>query len=399
MGPSPSYNPRLKTMTQEVDINRVISASLLRIRMRAPFFATLALFARVVPTDEVETAATDGRSVFINPAFFATLTPRQHDEVLLHKVLHAALLHVPRRGSRDRQLWNAACDVVINGMIAGVAGMELHTGATRDPAREHLSVEEVYELLQHDPHQPALVTIDMIDRIPQDEAAPGGSDQDSVAAARSDQLQAYWRDAHQHANLIAFAVAQGHAAAGLARELGMLAPARLDWRTHLWRYLVQTPSDFQGFDRRFIGRGLYLDALEGESIRVYVAIDTSGSVDDRQIRALAAEVQGILAAYPHVVCDLYYCDAQCHGPFRLSARGEIPQPIGGGGTDFRPFFEAVERDHNPHQSGVCVYLTDGFGDFPAQPPTLPVLWVVTPGGRNFEVFPFGETTRLLTEAG
>ena len=32
----------------------------------------------------------------------------------------------------------------------------------------------------------------------------------------------------------------------------------------------------------------------------------SGSVGDRQIRALAAEVQGILAAYPHVVCDLYY---------------------------------------------------------------------------------------------
>ena len=92
-------------------------------------------------------------------------------------------------------------------------------------------------------------------------------------------------------------------------------------------------------------------------------------------------------------------DAQCHGPFRLSAHGEIPQPIGGGGTGFRPFFEAVERNHNPHQNGVCVYLTDGFGDFPAQPPTLSVLWVVTPGGRNFEVFPSGETTRLLTEAG
>jgi len=363
--------------------------------MRAPFFATLALFARVVPTDEVETAVTDGRSVFINPAFFATLTPRQHDEVLLHKVLHAALLHVTRRGSRDRQTWNVACDIVINGMIAGVAGMELGGGATRDRAREHLSVEEVYELLQHDPNLPALVTIDMIDRMPQDEAAPGGSDQDSVAAARNDQLEAYWRDAHQHANLIAFAVAQGHAAAGLARELGMLAPARLDWRTHLWRYLVQTPSDFQGFDRRFIGRGLYLDALEGESVRVYVAIDTSGSVDDRQIRALAAEVQGILAAYPHVICDLYYCDARCHGPFRLSAHGEIPQPIGGGGTDFRPFFEAVERDRSQYESAVCVYLTDGFGDFPALPPTLPVLWVVTPGGRGFEVFPFGETTRLI----
>lgn len=382
-------------MTSDINIERALSASLLRIRMRAPFFATLALFAHVVPTQDVETAATDGRTVFVNPAFFATLAPKQCDELILHKVLHAALLHVSRRGGRDPQVWNIACDIVINGMIAGVAGMELGKNAIRDITREHLSVEEVYELLLRDPELPQLFEVDLLDRVPPDENAPGGNDEDSVAAARDTKLEAYWRDAHQHANLVAFAVAQGHAAGALARELGMLNPARLDWRAHLWRYLVQTPSDFQGFDRRFLGRGLYLDALEGESVRVFVAVDTSGSVDDRQIRALVGEVQGILAAYPHVVCHLYYCDARCHGPFPLGAHGEIPEPIGGGGTDFRPFFHAVERDRVLHEAAVCVYLTDGYGDFPDNPPDVPVLWVATPGGRSLDAFPFGEIARLI----
>ena len=35
------------------------------------------------------------------------------------------------------------------------------------------------------------------------------------------------------------------------------------------------------------------------------------------------------------------------------------------------------------------------GAFPEAPPRMPVLWVVTPGGRDLDTFPFGETTRLV----
>jgi predicted metal-dependent peptidase len=374
---------------------QLVSAALLRLRMRAPFFATLALFARVEASAEVAAAATDGRNVFVNPAFFQSLGPPQQDQLLLHQVLHAALLHVTRRGSREPRLWNAACDIVVNGLIAGVEGCELPPDALRDPRREQLSVEEVYELLLRDPEPPAAMSLDLLDRPTGGAAGEGGSESDSISAARDARLEAHWRDAHQHAGIIALSVAQGKLPMGLARELGMLSPARLDWHAHLWRYIVQTPTDFQGFDRRFIHQGLYLEAMESEAVRVYVAIDTSGSVDHQQIRALAAEVQGILSAYPHVICDLYYADAELHGPYQLTAHGEVPQPVGGGGTDFRPFFADVAARHDPQEQAVCVYLTDGYGDFPAEPPELPVLWVVTAGGRALEAFPFGEAVRLL----
>ena len=380
-------------MTSGTD--QLVSAALLRLRMRSPFLATLALFARVRLSREIETAATDERTVFINPDYFQMLPALEQDELILHRVLHAALLHVTRRGERDPEIWNLAGDIVVNGIIAGIAGMALPTDAVRETRLEHLSVEEVYEVLLHEPERPLGVELDLLEPPDGWGQAEGGSSEGSIATSRNARLEAYWRDAHQHATVVALAVAQGTRPAGLTRELEMLNPARLDWRAHLWRYLAQTPTDFQGYDRRFIGRGLYLDALEGETLRVRVAVDTSGSVDDRQVQTLLSEVQGILRAYPHVHCDLYYADAQVYGPFPLTADSPIPPPIGGGGTDFRPFFAAVTQRYTPHERTICMYLTDGFGDFPAEPPDLSVLWVVTAGGRALDRFPFGEAVRLL----
>jgi predicted metal-dependent peptidase len=70
--------------------------------------------------------------------------------------------------------------------------------------------------------------------------------------------------------------------------------------------------------------------------------------------------------------------------------------VGGGGTDFCPFFTELESVATKDASeGVAIYLTDGHGRFPAKPPRLPVLWVVVPGGLPLEKFPFGETVRMV----
>jgi predicted metal-dependent peptidase len=66
----------------------------------------------------------------------------------------------------------------------------------------------------------------------------------------------------------------------LKTYLDRLTSPQLDWKSYLWRYLTQTPNDFSDFDRRFVGQGLYIETLSGESVKVYVAIDTSGSIDN-----------------------------------------------------------------------------------------------------------------------
>jgi predicted metal-dependent peptidase len=310
---------------------------------------------------------------------------------------------VSQRGVRDEMVWNIAADIVVNGIIAEQGNLDIPPDTARDPELAKLSVEEVYELLRFSPEQqPPLPGLDLLNNAVAgsvgDRNATEGKEGGSIASARAAELEAHWRNAFQQANAVVLATQRGSLPDGMHREMAALEPGRIDWRTHLWRYLVQTPSDFQGFDRRFVGRGLYLEALEGESVRVFVAVDSSGSINDQQIRALVSEVQSILPSYPHLKCDLYYADDKAYGPYDLAADGAIPPPVGGGGTDFQPFFAAVEAKRNPSENSVCVYLTDGFGMFPAYAPSVPVLWVVTPGGRALEEFPFEEAVRLVQEA-
>jgi predicted metal-dependent peptidase len=426
---------------------RIISASLLRLRMKSPFFATLALFARFIPSQQLPTAATDGKDIFYNPDYLHSLPVTQQDGLLLHEVLHAALLHVVRQGVREAELWNIAADIVVNGIICKQGIFELPPGRLRDQKLEDLSVEEIYELLLKNKNNSfnslKLLHPDLLNEAPSDASTSGDSrdlqsdnnpniqipptplkegglsdgnqlkgsnkkinenpldsnnysKNHSLSEKRKAPLEEHWQNALQQASVIARTVNQGVLPAGIERELGALNAAQINWRSYLWRYLVQTPTDFSGFDRRFIGRGLYLEALQGENIQVYVAVDTSGSIDNQQLSMFLSEVAGILSSYPHLKCELYYVDAEAYGPYELNSDMTFPKPEGGGGTSFVPFFEKVAESWDGFTQSVCIYLTDGYGSFPDVAPQLPVLWVVTPGGLELQGFPFGEAVRLLS---
>lgn len=379
------------------DIKKTISASLLRLRMKSPFFATLALFTHFQATEYCPTAATDGKNIFVNETFLRSLVSLEVDGLLLHEVLHAALLHCIRCGIRDRLLWNVAADIVVNGMIVQGKDFKLPKGVIRHPELEHFSVEEIYEILLKNVITVRLEEGDLLLKIPED-CLEGASHQSGgvLDGCQGAELERHWRNAMQQAMAVARSSnSQGSIPARMQREFGAVTQAQLDWRSHLWRYLVKTPTDFSGFDRRFIGRGLYLETLEGESVEVFVAVDTSGSIGVQQMQVFLREVYGIIHAYPHLKVELYYVDAEAYGPYPLSSEQNLPQPVGGGGTSFVPFFNQVNDRWDRQNQAVCVYLTDGYGSFPREPPPLPVLWVVTPGGLDLQNFPFGEAVRLL----
>jgi predicted metal-dependent peptidase len=380
--------------TQHLDpaMAELVSASLMRLSQRSAFLTALALFARFQASTQLPTAATDGRDVFLNPEFFARLAPPERDGLLLHEVLHAALLHVARRGGRNPQLWNIAADIVVNGIILR-EGYELPPGGVVDRRLEQFSVEEVYELLLREGKQrPPPEIADLVETPP---GAPEGAAEGAEGEQKRAADERYWQQARQQAEMQAAAAQPGTEPGGMQRELSSLRAPRLDWRTRLWRYLVHTPTDFAGFDRRFVGQGTYLETLDSQSLRVFVAVDTSGSIDRGALETFIGEVRGILGAYPHLRCELYYADMKLYGPHPLTARSELPTPQGGGGTDFRPFFKALAARSDPHTASVAIYLTDGWGNFPRIPPRTPTLWVVTPGGRDLGKFPFGEAIRLL----
>ena len=64
-------------MTQ--DTKKRLQGALMRIRGDHPFFGTLGLFADVVVTEDVGTAATDGKRLLFNPEYEGLVYPKQGD--------------------------------------------------------------------------------------------------------------------------------------------------------------------------------------------------------------------------------------------------------------------------------------------------------------------------------
>jgi predicted metal-dependent peptidase len=366
--------------------------------MRHPFFATLALFAPIRTTKAIDTAATDGESLYFNPKFIGGLTDSELDGLLTHEVLHAALLHTIRRGTRTPELWNIACDIVVNGM-AREAGLALPKGAVEHPPWEALSAEEIYHrLVKGRPEElNKLVLVDLMEP----GQRPDNTEESPFAHKRGAVIRAHWKAALQQARVVAArsSSGQGVGGAGMGLEWDAVTQPQLDWKTVLWRHLVRTPTDFSGFDRRFIGRGMYLDALDGEEVEVTVCVDTSGSIGDHELDLFLSEIRGILGSYPHIRCQLFFADWDLYGPYELAKDTAVPTPEGGGGTTFVPFFEwlAEHPSERAHIERLAVYLTDGYGEFPEEPPEEPVLWVVTGDGLESDGFPFGEVARLLAD--
>jgi predicted metal-dependent peptidase len=386
------------------DIPKRLHGALLRIRGDHPFFGTLALFAEFRVTGDIATAATDGKVLWFNPVFVDKQDQQQLCGLVAHELLHAALQHVYRRRERDATLWNIAADIVVNGMIRKDTSYQLPAGGVEDATLAHLSVEEIYEQLNTGKKKvPKIALLDLLPGLTEGEDAQG--DQSKIGGgclgqSKAEQLQRHWRAALQQAGAVARRINRGFGKNGLdgVREFEGATNPSLSWREILWQFMVATPYDFGGFDRRFIHRKLYLEDVVGESVEVAICIDTSGSIGNAELGAFMGEIQGILDAYPQIRGTMFFADAALYGPYEFGKDAPMPKARGGGGTAFEPFFGWVAQQERGGTLPLSIYFTDGYGSFPRAPPESPVLWVVMPGGLESTGFPFGEVARMVSSS-
>lgn len=344
-------------------------------------------------TEDVPSAATDGKTLFFNPKYVELLDPLALCGLVTHELLHAALQHGVRRRERDPGLWNISADIVVNGMIRKDTAYTLPEGGVENAVLAHLSVEEIYEQLEHGKVKvPALTLQDLL--VLEADAHHATSGCDHLCGEEAQRQQRYWSAALQQASAVARRNNKGFGRLGLdsSRDYKGAILGRLSWREMLWQFMVATPYDFGGYDRRFIHQKLYLEDIVGESVDVAICIDTSGSIADRELGEFMGETQGILNAYPQIKGNLFFADANLYGPYPFSIDAPIPKAKGGGGTSFEPFFEWISRESGAQP--LCIYFTDGYGSFPIRLADANVLWVVLPGGLESTKFPFGTVARL-----
>ena len=104
----------------------------------------------------------------------------------------------------------------------------------------------------------------------------------------------------------------------------------------------------------------------------------------------AAELHAVLLIYPGTEIKVIYVDAAVANVEDLSINDFNLHAKGGGGTDFKPGFEYIEKEGI--MPSCALYFTDGYCNSFPEEPDFPTLWLLT-DKANFTP-PFGEVIRI-----
>lgn len=395
-----------------------LSAARTRLILDRPFLGALVLRLPLQAADPkwCPTTATDARKFYYNPEYIASLSAPHLQFTLAHEALHCALSHFSRRGHRDRKRWDLASDLAVNALLVA-DGLEAPPGALIDMGFEGMTAEEIYPAIEaNDEDEPMDKHVyDEQDQNTQPQAdgvsdqpppqgdtqsgqgdetrqsGQGGGQASAVETPGSgvgqppplslperDALGAQWQQ--RMAGAAQIALQAGKLGGGLARLIDHLLQPRLPWRNLLAHYISNIARDDYSYSRPSSRRGdpVIYPSLRSAQINVTIVLDTSGSIDDAEMREFVSEIDG-LKAQMRANITLHACDVALarDGPWQFSPWEELTLPRsfdGGGGTDFGPVFDWLAlQDQAPD---LLIYFTDAEGPFPSSEPRFPVLWLV-----------------------
>lgn len=368
-----------------MNASEALAAARTQLVLRHPFFGMLALRLRLVERTDLpfKTMGVDGKHMYYDPDFVRSCPKSLLQAAVAHEVVHCALNHISRRGTRDAMRWNKAIDYATN-LILDDAGLEVDmTNWLFDERFKDMSAEEIYDRLQSECDDGG------------SGSSSGSGDQavfDEHMAGHDKLDEQQWAAATIQAAQAAQAV--GKLPGSLRRLVDDLLEPQIDWREKLAQFMhaARGLSDYSWMrpQRRMLVYGTVLPSMEGRALGTLVAVsDDSGSVDSKMLQALASEINGIaISTSPEKLIHIS-CDARINHVAEFSPHDEfVMTSNGGGGTDFRPPFAYV--DEHGIQPQCLIYLTDGYGPFPTEAPSYPVLWVMTTN----VVPPWGEYVRI-----
>ena len=352
--------------------------------LSAPFFASISLHLKLKEDQECETAYTDSVVLGYNPEFIDKLSNAELKAVICHEVLHIAMLHPFRRRSRDPFLWNVAADFAINAIVRN-AGFTLPEGALINEKYKGMEAEVIYSQLPKQLQLPSNSA--MIGDVKDYEQDKGDANSNTPS-----QQEQNWKITLTGAAQIA--KAQGKLPSGLDRMIQEILQPKLPWREILSRFITENAKNDYTWtqpNKRYLYSGLYLPGLNVPTLgTIAVIIDTSGSISQKELDIFASELLSILTIYPGTEIKVIYVDTKVAATETVDIYDFQLHAKGGGGTDFKPGFEYIEKE--ALMPSCVIYFTDGWCSSFPEAPDYPTLWVLK-DKANFKP-PFGEVVNL-----
>jgi predicted metal-dependent peptidase len=366
---------------------RLMDRAVESLLMERPFHWAVLAAARLVedfthPTMAVGFTTRGELTLFYNAEFVRSLSPEERMAVLCHEVNHVVLGHLspPAEAGVNARAWRFACEVTANEFVPWkLPGEPVTRERFSLPAMES-TVARYHALATRvlpDPGPPDFI----LGALRVGATQHGDLDRGAVSYP--------WRLVQAAADLVgdeidretvdSLRAAGGHLAGALGQLLEPDGLGSLRWDELLRQYVAALSArrpTRRWPSRRAPERVGVVPGRRAERERrvVLAAVDTSGSMSDAELNAVAAELAGLTARELRVA--YVQCDTEVREQGWLARGATLQRAVGRGGTDLQPpFHPEVLRRYDP---SVIVYFTDGYGPAPeAPPPGVDVLWVLT----------------------
>lgn len=417
----------------------------IRLLMLHPFLGALIMRLNLIATwdSRCSTAGTDGTNIFVHAGYYTELDLDNRIGVLAHCVWHIALCHFLRRGNRNKERFDLACDCEVDFLLKEEK-INSPFALTNNPEWQGLNAESIYEYI------PVPIFLNLSKKgggkhIPSSYfpiacSGSGGSDSDANAddndSSDSDADNAdsdtnnngksEWknqRDLHwepkqegqfadgntdpvtdpnfqieflpnlaEHCREMVLDTAvwverlQGKLPAHLQRLVEVYRTSQLNWREQLLQFVTSCFGGGRRWlppNRRYISQGLYLQSYRDQKLKAVIALDSSGSTT-RYLSDFLAELNAIMTSFGNYELTVIQCDAEIHSVEKFTPDNPLEpgkmQLEGGGGTNFCPVFEYIDTELPDIE--ILLFLTDGYGAIPERQPPYPVIWCLCEGGQK-----------------
>jgi len=345
-----------KTVPTQKLITKINKAKLeLVMTKNTTFFSSLLANLKLVWTEDIPTAATDGICIWLNPEFVEQQNQSELIGLLLHEVMHVAYEHMDRRkaANLDPMLWNVAGDYVINNFLDS-KNILLPQEALIDHKYDNMNTKQVYDDLLKNNLSTPQIWLDLID--------PGSkeSSQESPGTSTKERQETVITNVLKATTQAKLSNDIGSIPGEIARQLEDLLNPKLPWQSILQNNLnsyTNTDYSWKRPNKRFWPNH-YLPHMHQESLnQITAGIDVSGSISDQQLSEFISEIKYIKTVLQPKSFRLICFDTRIVFDKTYEEGDDIENTSvkGGGGTLLGPLMDTLSKD----QPELAIILTDG----------------------------------------
>ena len=384
-----------------MSIEQKLSQAKARLLVQNPYFGTLASRLEFKKNDNIQSFLSKGVSYQYNDEYLKDLDLDEIGFTLSNAAMHIALAHDNRQKKRMTWLWQLATDHAINSMLIE-NGLDAPFGVNYQSRFDGMYAEEIYAILkeeiknqEYDDNEENDTGFNEENRKKEsEEKAPNSeetkdkqrSQQEVDTEERAVDEEAWKQNLEEASEKFKNELPEG------IERFYKKEESKIDWRAELYNaidrhyyhdYKLVPPS------KKLLYMGTYLPSLSSNMLRIAVAIDSSGSVDEALLGEFISEFESILLSFSSFEIDLLICDDKIRSTTHFSSGDKLEYELkGGGATDFKPVFESIENEL--YETQLLLYFTDLEGKFPEAEPLVDTIWVT----NSLNEVPFGKVIRI-----